>query len=70
MTREINPNVATRDSAYELWMKVPNPMVTLFLSTENNVESVCLLDKKKAKQKDYVEIGVNAEDYYKIKDSE
>ena len=43
-------------------------MVTLFLSTENNAESVCLLDKKKSK--DYVELGVDADDYYRIKDSE
>ena len=32
-----------------------------------HVESVCLLDKKKSK--DYVELGVDAEDYYRIKDS-
>lgn len=34
----------------------------------NDVESVCLLDKKKSK--DYVELGVDADDYYRIKDSE
>jgi hypothetical protein len=28
------------------------------------------LGKKNAKPKDYVEIGVDAEDYYRIKDSE
>jgi hypothetical protein len=32
------------------------------------VETVVRLDKKKPKE--YVEIGVDAEDYYKIKDSE
>ena len=32
-----------------------------------HVECVCLLDKKKPKG--YVEIGVDAEDYYRIKDS-
>ena len=31
-------------------------------------ETVVCLDKKKPK--DYIEIGVDAEDYYKIKDSE
>ena len=31
-----------------------------------HVECVCLLDKKKPKG--YVEIGVDAEDYYRIKD--
>ncbi len=28
--REINPNETTRASAFELWMKAPNPMVTFF----------------------------------------
>ena len=30
MVREINPKDTTRGSAYELWMKAPNPMVTFF----------------------------------------
>ena len=30
MAREINPMDTTRASAYELWMKAPNPMVTFF----------------------------------------
>ena len=30
MAREIDPKGTTRASAYELWMKAPNPMVTLF----------------------------------------
>ena len=30
MAREISPKDTTRASAYELWMKVPNPMVTFF----------------------------------------
>ena len=30
MAREINPKDSTRASAYELWMKAPNPMVTFF----------------------------------------
>ena len=38
--------------------------------TEPNVETVCCLGKKNVKPKDYVEIGVDAEDYYRIKDSE
>jgi hypothetical protein len=33
-------------------------------------ETVCLLSKKNAKPKDYVEISVDAEDYYRIKSSE
>ena len=33
-----------------------------------HVETVCCLSNKNAKPKDYVEIGVDAEDYYKIKD--
>lgn len=28
--REIDPKETTRASAYELWMKAPNPMVTIF----------------------------------------
>ena len=35
-----------------------------------HVECVCLLSNKNAKRKEYVEIGVDADDYYKIKDSE
>ena len=30
MAREIKPYETTRASAYELWMKAPNPMVTFF----------------------------------------
>ena len=30
MAREIRPQDTTRASAYELWMKAPNPMVTFF----------------------------------------
>ena len=33
-----------------------------------HVETVCCLSKKNSDPKDYVEIGVDAEDYYKIKD--
>jgi hypothetical protein len=33
-----------------------------------HVECVCLLSNKNAKPKDYVEIGVDADDYYSIKD--
>ena len=35
-----------------------------------HVECVCLLDKNSSKPKDYIEIDVDAEDYYRIKDSE
>lgn len=30
MSKEIHPKDTTRASAYELWMKAPNPMVTFF----------------------------------------
>ena len=40
--------------------------VDLFPSTVH-VETVCLLSNKKVKDKDIVEIGVDTEDYYKIK---
>ena len=34
------------------------------------VETVVCLSNKNTKPKDYIEIGVDAEDYYRIKDSE
>ncbi len=37
---------------------------------ENDVETVVLLNNKFAKAKDFVQIGIDAEDYYRIKDSE
>ena len=30
MAKEIQPKGSTRETAYELWMKAPNPMVTFF----------------------------------------
>ena len=30
MAKELNPQDTTRATAYELWMKAPNPMVTFF----------------------------------------
>ena len=30
MSKEINPKETTRATAYELWLKAPNPMVTFF----------------------------------------
>ena len=35
---------------------------------QRSLETVVLLSKKNSKPKDYVEIGVDAEDYYKIKE--
>jgi 23S rRNA (uracil1939-C5)-methyltransferase len=35
-----------------------------------HVETVVLLNNKFAKVKDFVQIGIDAEDYYRIKDSE
>ena len=34
MAREIDPKDTTRASAYELWMKAPNPMVTFFKTVD------------------------------------
>ena len=34
MPREIDPEVTTRASAYALWMKAPNPMVTFFKTVD------------------------------------
>lgn len=41
----------------------------MFARTEH-VETVVLLNNKFSKAKDFVQIDVNAEDYYKIKDAE
>ena len=40
------------------------------LFTENDVETVVQLINQNAKAKHHVEIGIDAEEYYKIKDSE
>ena len=42
----------------------------IHLEQSSHVECVCLLSNKNAKRKEYVEIGVDAEDYYRIKDYE
>ncbi len=34
-----------------------------------HVETICLLSKKNVNHNDYVEIGVDVEDYYKIKNA-
>ena len=45
MAREINPQETTRASAYELWMKAPNPMVTLFKTL--NVTNLVKVSRKR-----------------------
>jgi len=45
MAREINPKDTTRASAYELWMKAPNPMVTFFKTLD--VTRLIKVSKKK-----------------------
>ncbi len=44
--------------------------VDLPLEKLSTHETVVLLNNKNVKPKDYVEIGIDAEEYYKIKDSE
>ena len=54
MPKEINPKETTRATAYELWLKAPNPMVTFFktldvtnlvkVSQKRNVKFNMLLD--------------------------
>ena len=41
----------------------------LSLDNSNSVETVVLLNNKFAKAKDFVQIGIDAEDYYRIKDA-
>ncbi len=48
MAREINPKDTTRDAAYELWMKAPNPMVTFF-KTLDVTNLIKISEKKKMK---------------------
>ena len=45
MAKEMNPKDTTRASAYELWMKAPNPMVTFF-KTVDVTKLVCLSKKR------------------------
>ena len=45
MVREINPKETTRYSAYELWMKAPNPMVTFFKTLD--VTNLIRISRKK-----------------------
>ena len=45
MAREINPKDTTRASAYELWMKAPNPMVTFFKTLD--VTNLIKVSRKK-----------------------
>ena len=46
MVREIKPEETTRAAAYELWMKAPNPMVTIFKTMD--VTNLVLMSRKKA----------------------
>ena len=45
MAREIRPQDTTRASAYELWMKAPNPMVTFFKTLD--VTNLMKISKRK-----------------------
>ena len=45
MAREMNPQDTTRASAYELWMKAPNPMVTFFKTLD--VTNLIKVSKRK-----------------------
>lgn len=39
----------------------------MILPKANNVETVCLLDKNVAMSKSHVDLGLDVEDYYRIK---
>ena len=45
MAREINPKATTRESAYNLWLKAPNPMVTFFKTLD--VTNLIRVSRKK-----------------------
>ena len=44
--------------------------MTKMLFTENDVEVVVSLNKNFSRPKEYIQIGIDAEDYYRIKESE
>ena len=46
-----------------LWLDILNRKIIVL------VETVVLLNNKFAKAKDFVQIGIDAEDYYRIKDA-
>ena len=45
MRREVNPKETRRAEAYELWMKAPNPMVTIFKTID--VTRIVKVSKKR-----------------------
>ena len=45
MAREISPEDTTREMAYKLWMKAPNPMVTFFKTLD--VTNLVNISKRK-----------------------
>ena len=47
-------------------MMVVNPNIRKMFACTADIETICLLSKKHAKN--FVEIGVDAEDYYRIKE--
>ena len=55
-----------REGGYELVKATPVDM----FPHSSHVETVVLLDNKFAKAKDFVQIGIDAEDYYRIKDAQ
>ena len=60
-----------RNSIHVLFRKVDARVPGMIMHKHDSchVETVVCLSNKNAKPKDYVEIGVDAEDYYRIKDS-
>ena len=64
-----DPATLARDLKYleERDYKVKEVQCVDMFGHSVHVETVCLLNNKKVKDKDIVEIGVDTEDYYKIK---
>ena len=67
-----NPATLARDAKLleEAGFRVQKVQPVDMFCWTSGIETVCLLSKKNAKPKDYVEISVDAEDYYRIKSSE
>ena len=73
---DIHPTVSTLTRTGELpipslgWTSGSNTSLFIWPAAPRHAETVVLLNNKFSKAKDFVQIDVNAEDYYKIKEAE
>jgi len=62
----MNRQSKTIEARYNLCTTTDKDVLTV---NSGHVEAVVLLSNKNAKSKNYLEIGIDVEDYYKIKDA-